>query len=194
MIGLETNIKKSVTFADDRNTKHTYESKATDVLWEWPEFFERSRKESRRAGKQLRQQGGGQLLEGCFGSDRGQVQKYLNQYAKLEDGRGIERFACREMYEERKRDRTKAIKAILIGQSQAKARGMPQDVMVEELREVSLVYCINAKVFARRLGKADEAACYPKKKSKSSDCSVSSAQSTCSTQASTLSTQHSRAA
>ena len=197
MAAREQTKTKSVTFADDQNTSHIYDALATDILWEWPEFFEESRKEAKREGRKLQKQGLGELLEGCFCSARTDVQKCLNAYAKLADGRGIERFAYREMYDERKEERTKAIQAILIGQKQARDKGLPSDVTAQELREVALVYCLNAKVFARRLGKADEAACYPKKKGLSSSascCSMSSSQSTCTTAStqSTFSSQRAR--
>jgi hypothetical protein len=203
MVPLDASYRKCVSFADDKNTRHVYDARSTDVLWEWPEFFEQSRKQARREGSKLQKQGFKDLLEGCFGNDRNDVQKSLNDYAKLCDGRGIERYASREMYAQRKDERSKAIQAILIGQRQAKERGMPQNVMAEELRDVYLVYCLNAKVFARRLGKADEAACYKKQKRSSIDSKLSYLkdcdQSTCSatthtTQSSISSHRSSRAA
>lgn len=183
MIMIEASYSKTVSFADERNTKHIYEALSTDVLWEWPEFFTQCRTAARRDGSQLKGEGLDKLLEGCFCNTRHNIQKCLNEYTKLSEGRGVERFVCRSMYHERKQERSQAIKAILIGQTQGREKGLPEDVMREELREVALVYGLNAKVFARRIGKADEYACYPKKKSSlngSSHHSVASAKSKCS--------------
>ena len=47
----------------------------------------------------------------------------------------------------------------------ARGKGIDPDEVSEQLRMVALVYCIDAKVFARRLGKADEAACNTMKSS-----------------------------
>ncbi|CAB9526996.1 expressed unknown protein [Seminavis robusta] len=171
--------KKSVSFADDsKNTLHIYDALATDILWQWPAFFEKSRLAARSDGKRFKQDGFATLLEDSFCNSSNDIQKRLNEYAKLcEGGRGVERFVCRSMYQTRKAERAKAIKAILIGQEQARQKGLSPEVAAEELRDVSLIFCLNAKVFARRIGKADESACYSKKKASSSS-SVCTATST----------------
>jgi hypothetical protein len=157
--------KKSVTFADGvKHTTHIYEARATDVLWEFPEFFPKCRQAAHKAGKRLRQDGHDALLEDCFGTTTGNdVQKRLNEFVRqCDDGRGVERFISKSMFTARKEERSKAINAILICQTQAKQQGRSPDELAERLREVSLVFCLNAKVFARRMGKADAAACYKK--------------------------------
>lgn len=159
-------MKKSVSFADEsRNTSHIYDARATDILWELPKFFEKSRFSARADGTRFKKEGFDALLEDCFCNTRNDVQKCLNDFVKAcGEGRGIERFVSRSMYERRKEERSKAIKAVLIGQTLARDKGLSPDLAAEQLREVSLVYCLNAKVFARRIGKADEAAVYTKKR------------------------------
>jgi hypothetical protein len=66
-----------------------------------------------------------------------------------------------------------AIKAILLGQKEALDRGLKLADVTEQLRELSLRYCCTAKIFARRLGKADEYACYKKSKPSASICNSS---------------------
>lgn len=163
-------LKKSVTFADGaKNTSHIYEARATDVLWEFPEFFEKSRHAARKAGKRLRLDGHAELLDNCFSNTRNDTQKRLNEFVRLVDeGRGVERYVSKSMCNTRREERSKAIRAVIIGQTQAKEKGLSPDVLAAQLRDVSLVFCLNAKVYARRMGKADEAACYPQKKSSSS--------------------------
>jgi hypothetical protein len=163
-------FKRSVTFADvAKNTTHIYEARATDILWEFPEFFEKCRQAARKAGKRLRQDEHADLLDDCFCNTRNDIQKRLNEFVRqCDEGRGVERFVSKSMCITRKEERSKAIRAIIIGQTQAKKKGLSPDVLAGQLREVSLVFCLNAKVYARRMGKADEAACYPQKKSSSS--------------------------
>jgi hypothetical protein len=162
---------KSVTFADgSENTSHIYEARATDILWEFPEFFEKSREAARKAGKRLRQDGHAGLLDDCYSSTRNDIQKRLNEFVMLvDDGRGVERYVSKSMGITRREERSRAIKAIVIVQTQAKQIEMSSDVLAKRLREISLVCCLNAKVYARRMGKADEAACYPRKKSSTSN-------------------------
>jgi len=163
------NAKRSVVFVDDKNTTHIFDGRATDILWPAAEEFERNRNQARTDGRRLRREGFGKILDGCFNEPKEDVQRKINEFVKRSDGRGVERFACKSLFDERKQDRTKAIQAVLIGQKQGRDKNLPVDMMQQQLREVSLVFCLNAKVFARRLGKADEAACYPKQsKDKSS--------------------------
>ena len=158
-------MKKSVSFDESSNTRLVYDGRSTDVLWDFPEFFQEARKLARTEGKAARNAGYSKFVEHSFSEPPEGIQKSLNEFVTLSDARGLERFTSRQHYQERKRERAQALQAVLIGQRQAKEQGISQALAEEQLREVSLVFCLNAKVFARRLGKADEAACYPKVKS-----------------------------
>ena len=173
-----TLVKKSVSFDERSNTRHIYDGRSTDILWEYPEVFEEARKAARTDGKAARQAGYSKLIEHSFSEPSDGTQKSLNEFVKHSDARGVERFTSKRNYEERKRERTQALQAVIIGQKQAREQGLSLTLTQEQLRKVSLVFCLNAKVFARRLGKADEAACYPKKKLSRSS-SISSSKESC---------------
>jgi len=123
-----------------------------------------TRKAAREDGKQGRKDGYDKLIDGSFSDPKENVQKSLNEFVRHSNQRGIERFTSKPHYKERKEERLNAIRAVLLGQTQAHLKGLPADQKAQQLREVSLVFCLNAKVFARRMGKADEAAAYPKTK------------------------------
>ena len=191
---MEPLVKKSVSFDELSNTRHIYDGRSTDILWEFPEFFEEARSLARTDGKAARLAGYSKLIEHSFSEPSEDIQKCLNEFAKHSDARGLERFTNRRHYDERKKERAQALQAVLIGQRQAKEQGLSQAVAEEQLREVSLVFCLNAKVFARRLGKADEAACYPKTKLSRSTSSSSKKRSVKSFQSSNKIVTHGRAA
>jgi hypothetical protein len=155
--------RRIVKFVKEPST-YVYEAYGSDILWETEEEFNRGRAASRKDGKQAREDGWGELLEDSFAFPCEDVQKRLNEYVKMSDARGVERFTCKSHYQERKELRARSIKAVLIAQSQAQQKGLNDDAKAEQLREVALLYCVEAKVYARRLGKADEVAVRPKKK------------------------------
>ena len=112
---------------------------------------------------QARKMGLDKHLECTFTDASEDVHKRLQYYTRHHECRGLERMISKSHYDERKHHREQAVKAVLIGQTMAREKGMDPDEVREQLRTVALVYCIDAKVFARRLGKADEAACNAKR-------------------------------
>ena len=110
-------------------------------------------------GKQNRLDGFDALLDGTFSNPRKDTQRSLKEYAKLSSGiRGIERFTCKPNHEERVRHRRRAFQAIMMAQSRSREKEVSNEQTQEILRDVSVLYSIDAKIFARRLAKADEAA------------------------------------
>lgn len=182
-------MKKSVSFDEQSNTRHIYDGRSTDILWEYPEVFEQARKSARTDGKSARLAGYSKFIDNSFSEPSDGTQKSLNEFAKHSDARGLERFTSRKNFEERKKERAQARQAVMIGQKQAKEQGLSFTLAQEQLRKVSLVFCLNAKVFARRLGKADEATCYPKKKLIRSSSSISSSKKSCLTATQSVSNQ-----
>jgi hypothetical protein len=166
---------KKVRFApknDERNEVHVYfEPMFTDVaLWLAEDDFAESKKAQKHAIVKVRQKGGDRLVENSFADPGSDVQKSLNEFTRHTDGRGLERHASPNHFKERTAARSMAIKAILLGQEQAAKQGLKLEDVSEQIRELSLQYCLSAKIFARRMGKADEYAVY--KKTLSSNMSV----------------------
>ncbi|CAB9526997.1 expressed unknown protein [Seminavis robusta] len=158
--------KKNVQFAADEEleTVHLVSSHGEPgKLFLSPLEFDSFKQSSMTEGCQARKQGIDKELECTFTNPGQDVQKKLHHYTRHSGYRGLERWICKAHYEERKQHREQAIQAILIGQKMAKGQGMNADEVSLQLRKVALVYCLDAKVFARRLGKADEAACSSKK-------------------------------
>jgi hypothetical protein len=127
------------------------------------EEFHKSKEESFVAVSLAREQGFSDQLEGTFIKPAEDVQKRLNRFVRKSDYRGVERYICESHLEERKLYREHAIRAVLIGQEMGRQQGLDADELAEQLRKVALLYSVDAKIFARRLGKADESACCQKK-------------------------------
>ena len=171
--GAETT--KTVRFADDndeRNSVHVFfEPLFTEMdLWLTEEDFVSSKRAQKNAIIKVRQKGGDRLVEESFADPPADVQKSLNEYTRHTDGRGLERHACPTHFKHRAVARSMAVKAILLGQEQAAKQGLKLEDVSEQMRELSLQYCLSAKIFARRMGKADEYAVY--KKTLSSNMSI----------------------
>jgi hypothetical protein len=161
--------RRTVRFAPrEKNPVYIYESRPDDILWATELEFQQGRGNVRKDGRQTRHAGFDELLEQTFhkpASNDGQVsvQKRLQEYVKYSDGRGIERHVCKSHWQERKKLRSQANQAVLIAQQRAMEYKLTVDQTWETLREVCVDYCKPARTFARRMGKADEAACYSSK-------------------------------
>lgn len=149
--------EKMIRFAEDKPPVYIYDARPDDVLWFTDEDFAESRANSRAIGQQNRKDGFDELLEETFHNPRDEVQKYLKEYAKLSHSRGLERFTCRSHGEERIRSRKRAVSAVLAAQDQARQRQSSVDRTWQALREISVLYCVDARIFARRMAKADAA-------------------------------------
>lgn len=159
-------FKRCARFApdDDLVKVHLLENCCCDdSLYVSGQEYQMFREASLHAVSLAKENGFADHLEGTFNEPGEDVQKRLNQFARKSDFRGVEKMICQAHLEERRLHRTRAVKAILIGQEMAKQQGLHGCDLAEQLRKVALNYCLDAKVFARRLGKADEAACYSKK-------------------------------
>ncbi|CAB9511521.1 expressed unknown protein [Seminavis robusta] len=167
---------KSLRIVEEQNTVHVFDALISDDLWCTGEEHYESRRSLKAHTIKLRREGVDRLVESTFANPAADTQKLLNDFTRHSDGRGLERLTSQQHYEERMSQRALAIKAILMGQQEARDRGLQLCDVTEQLRELSLRYCCTAKIFARRMGKADEYACY--KKSKSISCDVNSTGST----------------
>lgn len=157
----------TVRFADEndeRNQVHYFfEPMFTEVTsWMTEEDFVDSKRGQKHSIIKVRQKGGDRLVEASFADPPKDVQKSLNEFTRHTDGRGLERHSCPSHFKERAAARSTAVKAILLGQKQATKQGLRLEDVSEQIRELSLQYCLSAKIFARRMGKADEYAVYKK--------------------------------
>jgi hypothetical protein len=153
--------KKVVQFAPADKLEEVHEisiSQEHEKLYLSCLEFEAIKQTCRLEGCQARKEGLDRQLECTFTDASDDVQKRLHHYTRHYDCRGLERMISKAHYDERRHHRELAVKAVLIGQKMAKEQGMNPDDVSEQLRKVALVYCLDAKIFARRLGKADEVA------------------------------------
>ena len=158
---------KTVSFAPENDVQYFAVHQDKNTLWCSAEEAHEFKSDTKEHASKLRRQGVDRLLEKSFASATSDVQKCLNEFYKHTSGRGIERSISQKHFNERMQQRALAIKVILLGQEQARKQGLKLEDVSEQLRELSIRYCVNAKIFARRMGKADEYAC----KIKSSSCS-----------------------
>jgi hypothetical protein len=107
------------------------------------------------------------LLEGSVDDDDGEakdVQKYIVCFARIEvDGdcpRGLERQLCRSHHEARKELQENATQAVLSLDFRLRTEynSKKDDDIWKEIRQISKEHSRGAKAFARKMGKADEAA------------------------------------
>ena len=168
MTSLSAIRNKSVRFVDDNDALSSvwiYEAFSTDVLWVTNEVHEEGRRTARSEARKGRQWGVDSLLHNTFTAATDKtVQRSLNEFTKSKaNGRGFERSISREHCQVRKEHRVRAIKAIIMAQAEAKERGYELVELTDQLRLLSIKFSVNAKIFARRMGKADEACCYSRK-------------------------------
>ena len=160
---------KAVRFADENDacsSMWVYEAYSTDILWFTLKDQEQTRRAARIEAREIRKRGVDTLLLDAFtNTDTGKaVQRNLNEYAKSKSNpRGLERFLSREHCAVRKQHKAHAVRAIVMAQNDAREHGHEQVEMEEQLRLLSITFSVHAKIFARRMGKADEACCYSNK-------------------------------
>ena len=163
--------RRLVQFASaEQYPVYVYDARPDDILWSTEAEFLKGKTNIKRDGRKLRQECFDKFLEGTFRNPtRTDVQTRLNDYAKLSDGRGIERNVCKSHWEERKRNRKTANQAVIEAQRRAKEYGLNTEQTWEALREICIQYSGDSRAFARRMGEADEAACYDAKMLSSRD-------------------------
>jgi hypothetical protein len=154
--------RKKVRFAaEEDNSVLVFASEEAETpLWLGPGFYKALRKSVREEADQLKPKGYGVLLKRCFdpGPD---VQKQINALAQLpgsECPRGSEQYLSRQHAEECDSVKDKVRGAVLTRQRLLVKKEIPADVVSEKLRSVSRKHSRSSRVFARRLGIADERA------------------------------------
>lgn len=173
--GIET---KTVRFADDTEARSNiwiYEAYSTDVLWFTSKQQDETRRRARTEAREIRARGLDTLLIDTFTTTdtAKSVQRSLNEYTKSKSNpRGLERFISRNNCDVRREHKLHAIKAIVMAQAEGKTRGYELDELTDQLRLLSIQFSIHAKIFARRMGKADAACCNSHKSKKAATASM----------------------
>mmetsp|Transcript_23179 Transcript_23179/g.64441 ORF Transcript_23179/g.64441 Transcript_23179/m.64441 type:complete len:312 (-) Transcript_23179:218-1153(-) len=158
---------RRVDFVDDEQQQQhvllieTIEELDAQALWWNPDDYFEIKAQSRLDAKEWRRKGYGILLKETFENPIEQAQEYLNAFCLLEDKltrRGLERHLSRRHGEERSDLKDRARYCVLSHQRKLKREGtkIASHDMEEQLSKIYQDISRSAKVFARRLGKADE--------------------------------------
>lgn len=152
--------KRSLRWTQDEvSSEWVYPAREDDVLWLDPDEFFDLKKASRTAAKQWRSKGFTILLKDTYEHPRSDSQKILNAFVQLPDedcGRGMERRGSKQHGEERTYLKKRAIQAVLLHQRRLLVQGAGIEELWEGLGDVSADYTRTARIFARRIAKADE--------------------------------------
>jgi hypothetical protein len=130
--------------------------------WLAPEEYQVLKKQVREEADALKPKGYGLLLKNGFDETQPtQTQRQLDALAQLPGEhypRGSEVYLSRQHREERDEIHERLVKAVLKRQRTLKTKDMPKDVVAEKLRNVSKKHSRSSRLFARRLGLADQRA------------------------------------
>jgi hypothetical protein len=156
--------KRTIRFALDKNEvfeivdEHAYD---LDEIWWTTNDYNRIKELTRMNTKDWRKHGYGILLKDTFESPRNDAQECLIAFCRLAADlakRGLERHLSRQHGEERSEHKEKCRQAVLIHQRRMKRQGCTLSEINEHLAHIYRDLTMPAKVFARRLGKADQIA------------------------------------
>ena len=153
--------RKKVDFVEGHDAIMIEQIEELDVesIWFTPDDYLEIKAQSRLDAKDWRRKGYGVLLKDTFENPVNEVQEYLNAFCQLEDAlsrRGLERHLSRRHGEERSDLKDRARYCVLSHQRRLKRDGRKLDEMEDQLAKIYEDICRCAKVFARRLAKADE--------------------------------------
>lgn len=120
------------------------------------------RKAAREQAYILIPKGYGHLLSGCFEDPIDSCQENLNAFVAgvpdRDNSRGLERYMSQQHKEERDQAREDVIEAVLRRQQRLKLDGENADDVANKLRSACRRHSRDSRVFARRLGIADDLA------------------------------------
>lgn len=124
-------------------------------LWYQRSDFQFSKSKARMISKESQSYGYSADLEGVFGGGLPSIQERLNLWCRYgHSRRGLERWANETHGQLRKREQSRAVKAVLLAQREMQKFGQP--VESEELKSISEALTQSAREFAQRMGQADE--------------------------------------
>jgi hypothetical protein len=155
-------VRKSVIFKEDKNQIHTFEETyelTVDECWYVGGDYVHMKSSSRAEAKEFRRQGYGVILKDTFENPRPDAQDFIDAYVQekgAQSRRGLERHLSRQHGEERSAVKDRSRQCVLVNQHQLRKEGMKYHEMSDHLSTIYKDTCRAARVFARRLGKADE--------------------------------------
>lgn len=155
--------KRSIVFDLEKNTTRLFEYEYKDLndeeIWFTTDDHMNMKARSRSDAREWRRQGYSILLNETFRTPRTDAQDLLNAFVQLPDKlnrRGLERQCSQRHGEERSDSKDRARKSLLVAQEKLKRKGLNHSEITEKLAFTYIGECRAARVFARRLGKADE--------------------------------------
>lgn len=153
--------KLSVSFDLEKNTTRLFEAnkEQPQEIWFTGDDHTDMKNRCKVEAREWRKLGYSILLNDSFEYPRNDVQDYLNAFAQLPDRlnrRGIERQCSRKHGDERSDLKERARQSVFRSQEQFKKEGMSPEELSEKLSLCYICACRNARIFARRMGKADE--------------------------------------
>ena len=134
------------------------ESPVRDIWFAPDDYFDMKAK-TRYDAKEWRKKGFGLLLKETFENPSDDTQEFLNAFCRLDEGmsrRGMERHLSRKHGEERSDLKDRARYCVLSNQRRMKRQGMKFPELTDHLALIYHDATRPAKIFARRIAKADE--------------------------------------
>lgn len=156
--------KKAVCFREDEPSvlliEEICELPVLDIWFTADDYFDMKAK-TRFDAKEWRKKGFGLLLKETFENPADTAQEFLNAFCMLDvdmSRRGMERHLSRKHGEERSDLKDRARYCVLSAQRRMRRQGMKPDELQDHLALLYHDATRPAKIFARRIAKADEVA------------------------------------
>lgn len=149
---------KSVRFADENDVVLFYVEEAFYPLWLAPEELLEMRNQAKKDAEYLKTKGYGILLKNGFDESDKLAQKHMSAFSRLpgrECPRGTEVYIFHQHRDQVDRNHSKVVKTVLNRQSLLCQKDSPSS---DKLRSISRKHSRNSKLFARRMGLADQRA------------------------------------
>lgn len=150
--------------ADDMITVRTFEV-PDDIpnqdLWYTADEFDAIKSRSRSDCREWRKMGYVNLLKNAFEQPTNDVQSYINVFCALDGAlnrRGLERQCSRKHGEERSDCKDRARHSVLDAQFHLSEQGVTGGELANSISAAYITTCREARIFARRVGQADELA------------------------------------
>jgi hypothetical protein len=158
----EQSVRQGVCFAEEQNITHVISCHAVEGQWVSQDEFDEVKRRLKRKVQEWKMKGYGVLLRNTFDNPHPSIQRNLDAYCRLDERdsvRGIERSLCSNLDQKVSNMKHRCVRTVLSHQRLMKKDGkLVVNEMQEELAVVSKMQSRPSVQFARRMGKADEAA------------------------------------
>lgn len=154
--------KNQVKFSSEESQVQTFdvpEDIPYEDLWFTVEEYDTIKSQTRSEARAWRKMGYSTLLKDTFEMPRHDAQNYINVFCALEGKlnlRGLERHCSRKHGEERSDCKDRARQSVFASQSRLSKEGLKPDEIADSISASYINSCREAKIFSRRMGKADE--------------------------------------